>query len=314
MKKSFLVLALASAFLFGACQQNKLKDGPGGLKYQIVKDAGEEKAQAGDMLSISMIIKSDRDSLLTDTYEIGLPQIVNIAPDSIPGLYPGDHNTMFSMLGEGDSAIFHLDLDTMAAQTGSPKPPFVDSHIIFYVKVNKHFKKGDLTDSAHYEVVNAYFDTQIENLKNAESGKIENYVSSNNLTTESTSSGLQIVFEEKGTGVTPTATDTVLVNYTGRLTNGKVFDSSIEEEAMKANIHNPMRTYEPAKFVIGVGQVIPGWEEGLALAPKGSKFKLIIPSVHAYGEQGDMRGQIPPYSPLVFDIELIDVIPATNGN
>lgn len=309
MKKSLLVLGLATSFLFGACQQ--MKTGEGGLKYRIVEDAGNEKAQAGDLLSVSLIIRSDRDSLLTDTYSIGLPQIINIAPDSLPGLYPGDHNTMFSMLGEGDSAIFHLDLDTMAARTGQPKPEFVDKHVIFNVKVHKLFKKGELTDSALYAEVNTYFDGEIAKLKDLEQGKIDNYVSSNKLETEKTSSGLQVVFDEKGAGELPKVTDTVVVNYTGSLTSGKVFDTSVQEIAQKSGVFNPMRQYEPAKFAIGVGQVIPGWDEGLLLTPVGSKFKLIIPSALAYGEQGDMRAQIPPYAPLIFDIELIEVIPAT---
>lgn len=309
MKKSILVLGLASTFLFGACQQ--MKTGEGGLKYRIVTDAGNEKATAGDLLSISVIIKSDRDSLLSDTYAIGLPQIINIAPDSLPGLYPGDHNTMFSMLGEGDSAIFHLDLDTMAARSGQPKPDFIDRYVIFNVKVNKHFKKGDLTDSALYAEVNTYFEGEIAKLKDMEQGKIDTYVSSNKLTTEKTSSGLQYIITERGTGETAKATDTVVVNYTGRLTSGKIFDTNVQAEAEKANIFNPMRPYEPARFAIGVGQVMQGWDEGLLLIPAGSKFKLIIPSALAYGEMGDMRAQIPPYAPLIFDIELFEVIPVS---
>jgi FKBP-type peptidyl-prolyl cis-trans isomerase FkpA len=311
MKKSILVLGLASAFLFGACQQS-LKTGEGGLKYQIIKDAGNDKAQPGDMLSISVVIKSDRDSILNDTYAIGLPQIVNIAADSLPGLYPGDHNTMFSMLGEGDSAVFHLNLDTMAVKTGQPKPDFVDQYVIFNVKVNKHFKKGNLTDSALYAEINTYFDGEINKLKEGEESKIETYVKSIKSTPEKTSSGLQYVITEKGTGAMPKPTDSVVVHYTGYLTSGKVFDTSLQDVAQKNGIVNPMRVYEPAKFAIGVGQVIPGWDEGLLLMPSGSKFKLIIPSKLAYGEQGDMRGQIPPHSPLVFDIELIDIIPANN--
>lgn len=310
MKKSILVLGLASTFLFGACQQ--MKTGEGGLKYKIIHNAGNEKPAPGDLLSISLIIKSDRDSVLNDTYAIGLPQIINIAPDSLPGLYPGDHNTMFSMLGEGDSAIFHLNMDTLSVKTGQPKPDFIDKYVIFNIKVNKHFKKGDLTDSALYAEVNTYFDGEIAKLKEAEQGKVDNYISTNKLDPEKTSSGLQYVITEKGNGETPKVTDTVVVNYTGSLTSGKVFDTSIQSIAEKSGVFNPMRTYEPAKFAIGVGQVIPGWDEGLLLFPVGSKFKLIIPSALAYGEQGDMRGQIPPYAPLIFDIELIDIIPVNS--
>lgn len=292
--------------LMGACQ--RFESGEGGLQYKIVEDKGQEKAVAGDLLSIEMKVTTDRDSLLSSTYKIGLPQIINIAPDSIPGLYAGDYNSMFKMLGEGDSAVFKLDLDTMAAKSMQPKPDFADKYIIFNVRVNQHFKKGELTDSALYAEVNTYFEGEIEKLRVAEEGKINNYIQQNNLEPLKTASGLQYVIVEEGTGEKPVAGDTVEVNYTGALLNGDVFDTSIREVAESNNMYNAMRPYEPAKFAIGVRQVIPGWDEGLLLLPKGSKAKLIIPSELGYGERGDMRGTIPPFAPLVFDIELIDIL------
>ena len=309
MKKSILILGLAVGALTGACQQ--FKTGEGGLQYKIVKDNGLEKAEAGDLLSVELTVTTDRDSLLSSTYKIGLPQIINIAPDSIPGLYAGDYNSMFKLLGEGDSAVFKLDLDTMAAKTMQPKPDFADKFVTFNVKVNKHFKKGELTDSALYAEVNTYFDTEIERLKASEEEKINSYVQKNNLEPLKTASGLQYVITEEGTGEKPTAGDTVQVNYTGALlSDGEVFDTSIKDVAEKNKIYNAMKPYEPAKFAIGVRQVIPGWDEGLLLLPKGSKAKLIIPYELGYGERGDGRGVIPPFAPLVFDIELIDVLKA----
>ncbi len=307
MKKSIFSLGLAIAILGSACQQ--FEKGDGGLEYKIVKDNGQPKAQTGDLLSVHLIVKTDRDSLLQSTYDIGLPQIINIAPDSTPGLYPGDYNSMFRMLGEGDSAVFKLDLDTMATQTMRPKPEFAEKYIVFNVKVNKHFKKGDLTDSALYAEVNTYFDAEIEKLKASEESKIASYIKKNKLEPLKTASGLQYIIVEEGTGEKPAAGDTVQVNYTGALVaTGKVFDTSIKEVAEENDMFNAMRPYEPAKFAIGVRQVIPGWDEGLLLLPKGSKAKLIIPSELAYGENGDGRGVIPPFAPLVFDIELIDIL------
>ncbi|HWK59110.1 MAG TPA: FKBP-type peptidyl-prolyl cis-trans isomerase [Parapedobacter sp.] len=307
MKKSIFSLGLAIAILGSACQQ--FEKGDGGLEYKIVKDNGQPKAQTGDLLSVHLIVKTDRDSLLQSTYDIGLPQIINIAPDSTPGLYPGDYNSMFRMLGEGDSAVFKLDLDTMATQTMRPKPEFAEKYIVFNVKVNKHFKKGDLTDSALYAEVNTYFDAEIEKLKASEESKIASYIKNNKLEPLKTASGLQYIIVEEGTGEKPAAGDTVQVNYTGALVaTGKVFDTSIKEVAEENDMFNAMRPYEPAKFAIGVRQVIPGWDEGLLLLPKGSKAKLIIPSELAYGENGDGRGVIPPFAPLVFDIELIDIL------
>ena len=307
MKKSIFSLGLAVAILSSACQQ--FEKGEGGLQYKIVKDNGQPEAQPGDLLSVHLIVESDRDSLLQSTYDIGLPQIISIAPDTIPGLYPGDYNSMFRMLGEGDSAIFKLDLDTMATKTMQQKPDIADKYLIFNVKVNKHFKKGDLTDSALYAEVNTYFDSEIEKLKASEEGKIATYIKENNLEPLKTASGLQYIIVEEGTGEKPVAGDTVQVHYTGALVaNGEVFDTSVKEVAEEHNMYNAMRPYEPAKFAIGVRQVIPGWDEGLLLLPKGSKAKLIIPSALGYGERGDGRGVIPPFAPLVFDIELIDIL------
>lgn len=106
-----------------------------------------------------------------------------------------------------------------------------------------------------------------------------------------TPSGLQYEILEKGDGPTPTATDTVEVHYTGKLIDGTVFDSSVERGV-------------PATF--GVTQVIPGWVEALQLMPKGSKWRLFIPSALAYGPQG-AGPTIGPNSTLIFDVELLKI-------
>ena len=83
----------------------------------------------------------------------------------------------------------------------------------------------------------------------------------------------------------------VKVHYTGRLTNGKVFDSSVERG-------------EPLEFTVGVGQVIRGWDEGICQLTKGQKATLTCPSNYAYGPSG-IPGVIPPNATLIFDVELI---------
>lgn len=104
-------------------------------------------------------------------------------------------------------------------------------------------------------------------------------------------SGLQYKIVQAGTGATPSATDTVVTNYTGTLINGKVFDSSVQRG-------------EPATFP--VNGVIPGWTEALQHMKVGAKWKLYIPADLAYGERG--AGQmIAPNSTLLFDIELLEI-------
>ena len=104
-------------------------------------------------------------------------------------------------------------------------------------------------------------------------------------------SGLQYKVLKSGTGKSPKATDQVKVHYHGTLTDGTVFDSSVEKG-------------EPATF--GVNQVIPGWTEALQLMKEGDKWHLVIPSKLAYGERSP-GGKIGANSVLVFDVELISI-------
>jgi len=107
-----------------------------------------------------------------------------------------------------------------------------------------------------------------------------------------TKSGLAYKVIKRGTGkVHPKASNTVTVHYTGKLLNGKVFDSSVESG-------------KPATFPLN--QVIPGWTEGVQLMVVGDKFTFLIPSNLAYGERG-ASGVIPPNADLIFDVELLDI-------
>ncbi len=107
-----------------------------------------------------------------------------------------------------------------------------------------------------------------------------------------TKSGLQYEVLREGSGRKPKATDRVRCHYEGRLTDGTVFDSS-------------WKRGEPADF--GLDQVIAGWTEGLQLMGEGAKFRFHIPYVLGYGERG-AGSSIPPYSTLVFDVELLQVL------
>lgn len=108
-----------------------------------------------------------------------------------------------------------------------------------------------------------------------------------------TSSGLQYIDQVVGTGDTAKAGQTVSVHYTGWLTNGKKFDSSVDRG-------------QPFSFRLGVGQVIKGWDEGVQGMKIGGKRKLTIPSNLGYGARG-AGGLIPPHATLVFDVELLGV-------
>jgi len=107
-----------------------------------------------------------------------------------------------------------------------------------------------------------------------------------------TPSGLKIDTLENGKGPKPQKGQRVVVHYTGTLPDGKKFDSSRDRK-------------QPFDFVLGAGQVIPGWDEGIALMRVGSRAKLTIPPQLAYGARG-AGGVIPPNATLIFDVELLE--------
>ncbi len=162
-------------------------------------------------------------------------------------------------------------------------------------------QKAQLSQEQAGQILNAYGQKQMaarqaeaskasaENRKIGDAFLAENKAKAGVTTT---ASGLQYSVQKEGTGAKPTATDKVKVHYTGKLLDGKVFDSSVERG-------------QPAEF--GVNEVIKGWTEALQLMPVGSKWTLYIPSELAYGDRG-AGADIKPGSTLVFDVELLDIV------
>lgn len=144
------------------------------------------------------------------------------------------------------------------------------------------------------QMLNEYFEKQAKEQAQQAIAEGKVFLEENALRPEvtQTKSGLQYEVLSEGSGRSPKATDTVRCHYEGRLLDGSVFDSSYQRG-------------EPADF--GLNQVIAGWTEGVQLMKEGAKYRFFIPYLLAYGERG-AGSSIPPYSTLVFDVELIKVL------
>ena len=163
---------------------------------------------------------------------------------------------------------------------------------------NDVFEGNDLAISEEdgMKLLQEYFG-KLQAKKQAEVAKAGADYLANNATKEgviTTKSGLQYEIINSGGGAKPTVNDQLTVHYHGMLTDGTVFDSSVDRG-------------DPFKFPLGQGRVIPGWDEALQLMSIGDKWKLTIPSNLAYGERGQPQAGIGQNSILIFEVELIEI-------
>ncbi len=202
---------------------------------------------------------------------------------------PGFEEGVGKMMKGGKSTLIVPSSIAFGEQgRGSIVPPFAT--IIYEVEI------VDIQTKAEHEKQVAAKQNEAkmksENAKKQESELMQKYLKDHKITAKPTASGLIYVENVKGTGKRAVPGQKVKVHYTGTLLNGTKFDSSRDRK-------------EPFEFTLGKGQVIQGWDEGIAMMNVGGKATLVIPSKIGYGDR-DM-GSIPPFSTLVFDVELLDV-------
>lgn len=191
------------------------------------------------------------------------------------------------MIREGDSILIKIPTNVLFSESfRQPVPPTLnpEGEITFCIGAASIKTQGQMQAEA-LEQSKEQMDVDIE--------IIESYLAENNIMAQSTESGLRYVIENEGAGENPQQGDKVFVHYTGALLDGTKFDSSFDRDG-------------PLDFNIGQGEVIMGWDEGIALLKPGGKGTLYVPSPMAYGPRG-AGGAIGPNSVLKFDVELIKI-------
>jgi FKBP-type peptidyl-prolyl cis-trans isomerase FkpA len=336
-------------FSDGYAQTPGFEKMPNGVEYKfLLQNREKPKIKAGDIVRFHVVVKNFKDSVMFDTYSPqsqGLQQIAPFPEDSDLNIVL----TPFKLFAEGDSILFRVKTDTlyglsakqgndylqemqqslkiidtvqaMDAEQKQQQRDYINEQIksvqgslkqlekdLPKGKFNQYIIKVVLVSDPEAEKKKAEVEAQKQLVLDTK--LIQEYAQKKGLKTTVTPSGLHYIIQKLGTGLKPQTGDTVKVNYTGMLLDGKIFDTSNEQKAKESQTYNAQRKYEPLAFPVGVSAVIQGWDEGLTLLPKGSKALLLIPSKLGYGSQ-DM-GVIPANSVMIFEVELVDVAKKKN--
>lgn len=293
MKRYILFLATI-ALAINANAQATVKVTANGTQLQILTTSNGRKVKLDDIITFHVIQKTAKDSLLYSSYTAGKPVQVKVQPQ-------GDLMDIFPLLAEKDSALVKISTDTIFKNNEAQRPPFLPkgSFISCILKI----EKVQSLDEAIAER-----QALLDGMAAKETADMNKYIADKGLALTTTVSGLKYRITAPSIKRKPVAGDSVMVNYTGRTVEGKVFDSSIEADAKAGGLVQPGRTYEPIAFRVGQGMVIPGWDEGLLLLGEGAKATFVIPSKLAYGDRGAGE-DIKPFNTLIFDVQLVKVIP-----
>ena len=265
-----------------------------GLYYQFYNQNAGELPQPQDLMEVGI-------SCTVNDTAVVIPVTDNVM-QLMESQFAGDLFEGLAMMHKGDSASFIVNIDsTFMKLMGQPTLPegFTSTDVMrFNVRLDDFYPESEYAQHLAAKVKKTT-DERIAKMKEehaeetaAAAQQLAEYLEKNKITAEPTESGLIYVMTQEGNGEKPEVGKMVKVHYTGKLLDGTVFDSSVERG-------------EPISIPIGVGQVIPGWDEGIQLMSKGEKGVLYIPYYLAYGDRqaGD---KIVPFSNLVFDVELVD--------
>ncbi len=286
---SILTAVVCFVILTTACGEKKYKDyekTKSGLYYKFeLENKKAQQAKEGDLLVAEMRVTLN-DSVLFENF--GDPQRLLMVMKSD---FKGDLTEGLRMLHVGDVAFFAISADSIA-KMGAQMPPFYksgeDQRVIYNIKVHSIVTADQLKKEKEIQ------EAELERAKNAEQDSINTYILKNNIKQKPTESGLYYIEIKKGNGDKVDTGKTITMNYTGKLLNGQIFDSSLGEGR------------KPMEFVLQEDMMIKGFTEGLLKMRKNGKATLIIPSNLAYGA-GNPQSPIPPYSPIVFEVEILDV-------
>lgn len=281
-KNIFVLLSFLFALMSACVQQDEYEMINGIKSHYFIKNENAQPIQVGNVLVMNLRYTTMNDSVIFDSKEIpNFKMRLSHSSANIPTI-----DDALAMMHVGDSALFLVSAESFYVTTkrGSLPTCFNQDDVLkFYIKI-----KDVLTLSDYQKSIDNKNHSSFE----MEESLLKRYLLHANINTKPMASGLYFIEEKKGAGNNPEPSDMVTIEYSGTFIDGKLFDTTYKKG-------------KPFTFKFGIGNVIPGLDEGIAKMKKGGKAKIIIPSNLAYGSKGS--GPIPPNTTLIFDVELIDI-------
>jgi FKBP-type peptidyl-prolyl cis-trans isomerase FkpA len=285
MKNSFFIFLMIICF---SCHRNskypEFTDLGNGTWYRLHK-IGENtaKPRPGDYITVNLAYSTMNDSVFfRGTRKL---QIDTAA-------YEESVDACFALMAEGDSATFILRADDFFSKTlGTSVPLFIPPD--GSVKINTGMQ--DIQTREEYENEKEAFLTWIEDFGDYEKIILRQFISSEKPGITPLPSGIYYINLRPGKGKKVELGDTLTINYEGRFLNGKFFDSTVKR-------------HQPFQFVYGTEwQVIKGLEEAIGMMREGEHSLFILPSEMGFGNTGSSTGVIPPFTSLIFEVEILKV-------
>lgn len=256
-----------------------------GLNYRIVDNNRNTGAtpQIGDILELKYSYEVENGRELFNSENDGKRYLKKLEK---PAHLGGSIEDGLAMMHEGDSALFKITAENflLFSEKNGKLPEGVDALDQIIIKVR-------LVDIMDKEDMELYMASSYHSGEEKELEILENYIKNANVTVEPSSNGVYVIVNSEGSGDYITDGDLVTLNYTLTLVDGVLVETTLGNE--------------PMTYVVGRDRMIQGWEESMCKLKKGASAQLIIPSSMAYGSAG--KGNILPYSTLIFDIDIIDV-------
>ncbi len=286
MKKSYILIL--SVIMFVACHDRSrypgFKHTRHGIYYQLHKIGEDtEKTVPGDFVTVDLAYKTIDDSV----FFTGRRKFQITKPS-----YKGSIDECFVMLTEKESATFIIPASDFFNKTlQTALPGFLDENSPMKVTI----EIIDIQTEEEYKKEKEAFVTWIQDFNDYEKVILKQFLEQKELPVKPILSGIYYINVRAGKGKKIEPGDTITINYEGKFLNGKFFDSTIKRN-------------QPFQFIYGTEwQVIKGLEEVLGIMREGEKSIVILPSDLAFGKTGSSTGIIPPFTSLIFEVEILKV-------